>query len=173
LHPSESSLPGACVSLTANHRRREKFSLLKILPVKIFAGPCSSESLSSPSALAGTNPFADSFAGTLTIESINQGISGLCELPTTHDTPGKRRQLFWSSLRIAAGGNHARYRVARMQLADRVSGLGIGGGGHSAGVYNHYVRAGRALAGTKPRSRSWRSIAAASAWVARQPNCSM
>src|SRR5258708_7471038 len=57
-------------------------------PAKILAGQATSTNPSSPRALAGTNALAESPATPPAIASTSHGISGLCEFPTTQETPG-------------------------------------------------------------------------------------
>ena len=86
---------------------------------------------------------------------------------------GQSGDFFRRALRVAAGDHDLGFGVLAMNAADGGAGVLIGGGGHGAGVKNNKSRFAQVRpARSRPRSRNWRSMAAPSAWVARQPKFS-
>ena len=74
------------------------------------------------------------------------------------------------ALRVAAGDENAGGGVFAVDAADGGAGVVIGFGRDGAGVEYHDVGRGRADSDSaRPRAASWASMAAPSAWVARQP----
>ena len=83
---------------------------------------------------------------------------------------GKGGDFLRSALRIAAGDHDLRVGILPMNAADGGACVLIGRGRYRAGVEDDESSLSRTpSARSRPRSRSWRSMAAPSAWVARQP----
>ena len=75
----------------------------------------------------------------------------LCELPTTHSTPGMRRQFLGRALRVAAGHQNAGRGIFAMHAAHGLAHVFIGRGGDGAGVEHHEIGGRRARrAASKP-----------------------
>jgi len=68
---------------------------LKNIAVKILAGHVAVKACRRPVRWPAQTRVPIHLPALWLSESISQGISGLCELPTTMNT-GQRRQLFWA-----------------------------------------------------------------------------
>src|SRR5882724_2820997 len=61
---------------------------------------------------------------------------------------GESGQIFGGALGVAAGGDNFCVGIAGVDLADGVAGLGVGGCGDRAGVYDYHVGGVRVAAGS-------------------------
>ena len=82
---------------------------------------------------------------------------------------GEGGDFFRGALRVAAGDDDLGFGIFAMNAADGGAGVLVGRGGDSAGVETTSPACAGSSARSRPRSRNWRSMAAPSAWVARQP----